>query len=212
MYDDMKLTLLLLFNFTLSYSQIVSVAYDANKVELFYKKGNSIQSTVSENNLVFAMNGGMYYEDYSPMGLFVQRGKVVKQMNNRKASTNFYTSPGVFYIKDGRGYVCSRENYPGGAYYATQSGPILLTDGKINPKFSKTGNTNIRNGVGILPDGRVVFAISKGAVSFYELSEYFKDLGCTDAIFMDGCISSMYWNGEMVQYDGNYGVIIGVRK
>jgi uncharacterized protein YigE (DUF2233 family) len=213
------LLFLSIFNFSLSYSQYVSTTVDPKKsdIQLFWQKENSInrvRNSVEDQGkeLVVAMNAGMYYEDYSPMGLYVQKGKIIKNLNLKKGKTNFYTSPGVFYLKDRKAYICRSIDYPGGAYLATQSGPILLTDGKINPIFSKTGNKNIRNGIGILPDGRVVFAISKGLVSFYDFASYFKDQGCTSALFMDGCISAMYLNGEMTQGDGYFGVIIGVIK
>jgi uncharacterized protein YigE (DUF2233 family) len=89
-----------------------------------------------------------------------------------------------------------------------------LVDGKIHSSFKQgSSNLNIRNGVGILPDGRVVFAMSKAGVSFYDFAEYFKNLGCRDALYLDGFVSRTYCTEKnWMQTDGNFGVIIGVTE
>ena len=48
------------------------------------------------------------------------------------------------------------------------------------------------NGVGILPDGKVVFAMSKTEVNFYNFADYFKKLGCKNALYLDGFVSRTY--------------------
>ena len=55
--------------------------------------------------------------------------------------------------------------------YATQSGPLLVIDGEIHDKFRYgSKNMNVRNGVGILPDGKLIFAISKEKINFYDFA------------------------------------------
>jgi uncharacterized protein YigE (DUF2233 family) len=98
--------------------------------------------------------------------------------------------------------------------YATQSGPMLIIDGQIHPAF-KAGSTNvnIRNGVGILPDGRVIFAMSKTAVNFYDFANYFKSLDCKNALYLDGVVSRTYLpERNWIQTDGDFGVIIGITE
>ncbi|PTT72029.1 phosphodiester glycosidase family protein, partial [Chryseobacterium sp. HMWF001] len=96
--------------------------------------------------------------------------------------------------------------------YATQSGPILLIDGKINPIFKKDSkNINIRNGVGILNDGNIVLIMSKKEVNFYNFASVFKESGCTKALYLDGFVSRTYCpEQKWTQEDGNFGVMIGV--
>jgi uncharacterized protein YigE (DUF2233 family) len=91
---------------------------------------------------------------------------------------------------------------------------MLLINGEINPHFTKGSvNTNIRNGVGILPNHKVVFAISKELVNFYDFAEYFKNLGCKNALFLDGGISAMYLpEKNWEQLTGDFGVMIGITK
>lgn len=89
---------------------------------------------------------------------------------------------------------------------------MLLINGKIHSAFKK-GSTNfhIRNGVGILPDNRVIFAMSKSKVNFYDFALYFKSLGCKNALYLDGYVSQTYLpEKNWIQTDGNFGVIIGV--
>jgi uncharacterized protein YigE (DUF2233 family) len=98
--------------------------------------------------------------------------------------------------------------------YATQSGPMLLTNGKIHPEFREgSTNLNIRNGVGILPNNKLVFAMSKKEINFYDFAKYFQDLGCKNALFLDGFVSRTYLpEKNWIQTDGNLGVMIGVTE
>lgn len=96
--------------------------------------------------------------------------------------------------------------------YATQSGPLLLVAGQPNPLFMPNStNVVVRNGVGLRPDGRVVFAMSRGPVNFYDFATYFQRRGCREALYLDGFVSRLYcpalgWR----QTDGDFGVIMGI--
>jgi uncharacterized protein YigE (DUF2233 family) len=78
---------------------------------------------------------------------------------------------------------------------ATQSGPMLVIDGELHPRFLPDGTSrNIRNGVGTSADGtRAVFAISNDAVNFHSFGRLFRDeLGLPNALFFDGKVSRLY--------------------
>ncbi len=169
-----------------------------------------------QRKLVFAMNAGMYMEDRRPLGLFVQDGKVIRGLNTRQGYGNFYMQPnGVFYItNDNIAGICVTADYKNKSKikYATQSGPMVVTNGKINTAFKEgSANLNVRNGVGILPDGRAVFVMSKKEMNLYDFAAYFKSLGCKNALFLDGFVSRTYLpEQKWVQTDGDFGVIVGV--
>jgi len=78
---------------------------------------------------------------------------------------------------------------------ATQSGPMLVINGRVHPRFAR-GSTSLkaRNGVGVRADGKVIFAISQGEVSFDAFARLFRDrLNCPNALFLDGgSASSLY--------------------
>ena len=150
--------------------------------------------------LLLATNGGMFHKTRQPVGLYVEKGKVVSPLDSRKNGYgNFYLLPnGVFFIKNnGQTGVCATEEYARNRQqvsYATQSGPMLLINGEIHPKFNpNSSNFHIRSGVGINRQGQVVFAISKEPVTFYEFAVMFRDqFGCKNALYLDGGISKMY--------------------
>lgn len=178
----------------------------------------NLKNWIEQKNttLEFAMNGGMYKKDNSPQGLYVEKQKVLVPLDTTNASGNFYLKPnGVFYLTTQKtAVICTTEKFKNDKQiqYATQSGPMLVIDGKIHPDFKEgSRNLNIRNGVGILPDGNVVFVLSKKEVNFYDFANYFKSLGCKNALYLDGFVSRAYLPSEnWIQTNGNFGVLFAV--
>lgn len=171
--------------------------------------------TKKNKKLVFAMNGGMYKQDNSPQGLYIEHNKTLSPLDTTSGNGNFYLKPnGIFYLtNDNTAYITTTANFPNtkNVLYATQSGPMLLINGEIHPAFIKgSTNLNIRNGVGILPHNKVIFAISKSEINFYDFAYYFKTMGCTNALYLDGYVSRTYLpEKKWIQNDGDFGVIIG---
>jgi uncharacterized protein YigE (DUF2233 family) len=169
-------------------------------------------------NLLFAMNGGMYDTENKPLGLFIENGETKTKLNTAKGNGNFYLVPnGVFYLtNDKKPVICSTPDFKnnGKISYATQSGPLLVINGVIHPAFTKgSANLNIRNGVGILPNNELIFAMSKQKINFYDFANYFKEKGCKYALYLDGFVSRAYLPQQnWVQTDGDFGVIIGVTE
>ena len=148
--------------------------------------------------LRFAMNAGMFEEDLSPVGLFIEDSKRVQRANTSDGASNFHMKPnGVFWIGDKVAGVVETSRYladPPPTRFATQSGPMLVIDGRIHPKILPTGvSEKIRNGVCVRDGTNVIFAISDGEVTFHAFARLFKDgLNCTNALFLDGSLSSLY--------------------
>jgi uncharacterized protein YigE (DUF2233 family) len=157
--------------------------------------------------LTFAMNGGMFDDKLKPIGLYIETGETKKKANRKNGYGNFHLKPnGVFFWGHGKAAVAETESYLKAGHqpeFATQSGPMLVVNGKIHPKFSETGTSaKIRNGVGVTADGTVVFALSEWPVTFYEFAVLFRDeLKTPNALFLDGTISSLY-STEMSRNDG----------
>ena len=78
-------------------------------------------------------------------------------------------------------------------------------DDSINNAFTKGSlNTNIRSGVGIMPNGNPVFIICTG-INFYDFAALFKNkFGCRSALFLDGAISEMFVGLRQQQKLGDY--------
>jgi uncharacterized protein YigE (DUF2233 family) len=151
-----------------------------------------------DEQLAFAMNAGMYREDYSPLGLLVMNGRELHRLNLASGFGNFYLKPnGVFALSASGARIIESLEYRSlqdPAILATQSGPLLLHDGQINPGLSPNGSSRlIRNGVGVVTADEVVFAISEEPINFYEFALLFRDrFKCRDALYLDGNVSSLY--------------------
>ena len=148
--------------------------------------------------VAFAMNAGMYDEDGRPIGLAIVEGKQKHAINRRKGGGNFHLMPnGVFQVhKDGRAEVVTSARWKPSpsVRLATQSGPMLVIDGKLHPAFDRDGTSRyIRNGVGIGPQGQPLFVISDGPVSLGKFGRLYRDeLKARNALFFDGAVSSLW--------------------
>jgi uncharacterized protein YigE (DUF2233 family) len=185
-------------------------SYDvrSDQLRLFWRNADgtpyggfdSLASSLKRNGqtLAFAMNGGMYHADSSPVGLYIEEGHQIVPANTRSGAGNFHLKPnGVFYFGHGSAGVMETERFLKAGLkveYATQSGPMLVISGSIHPKIEATGTSEkIRNGVGVRDGHIVLFAISDEPVTFYKFASLFRDtLKCPDALFLDGSISSLY--------------------
>ena len=148
--------------------------------------------------LRFAMNAGMFGDDLAPVGLYIEDGKRRARADTRAGPSNFHLLPnGVFWIGDGVAGVEETSRYLAGpppTRFATQSGPMLVIDGRIHPKILPTGTSEkIRNGVCVRDGTTAIFAIAEEPVTFYAFALLFRDgLGCANALFLDGSVSSLY--------------------
>lgn len=187
---------------------VCKIMGEQENIRLFYKDkvtGDNYRNFTTlekalardELQLKFAMNGGMYHSDMSPVGLYIEDGVEVTPLNVNEGWGNFHLLPnGVFYLVGSKAYVKSAEDYKLQSIkvdYATQSGPMLVIDGTLHPRFLPDSHSlKIRNGVGVDDSGNVYFAISKGKVRFYDFATLFRDaLKAPNALYLDGTISSV---------------------
>ncbi|MEZ5776777.1 MAG: phosphodiester glycosidase family protein [Paracoccaceae bacterium] len=148
---------------------------------------------------IFAMNAGMYHPDRRPVGLYLENGMQESQLVTSAGPGNFGLVPnGVFCIGAGRFALIESlafDRDPPECSYATQSGPLLVIDGALHPRFLPDSDSRyVRNGVGVSADGkRALFVISDGAVNFDTFARVFRDaLHLPDALYFDGNISRLY--------------------
>jgi uncharacterized protein YigE (DUF2233 family) len=175
-------------------------------------------------SLQFAINGGMYQDDFRPVGLYIENGRELVPANTASRSgspsqiPNFYKKPnGVFYVGNKKAGVLETGRFVAlrpKVDFATQSGPMLVIDGSIHPAFIvNSADRKPRDGVGVSSPTKVHFVVSMGWVSFYEFARFFRDgLGCGNALFLDGGVASGLYAPELGRNDppahGGYGPII----
>ena len=176
----------------------------------------------SEQTLNFAMNAGMYNENYAPIGYTVIEDKELRALNIKEGGGNFHLLPNgvMWWDKSGKVQITEsntldKQLKSGTAqpWYATQSGPMLVINNEIHPQFNPDSTSiKLRNGAGICSDGSLQFVNSEEPVSFYQFATLFKDdLNCPNALFLDGGIASALYAPTIDKHDKKeMGVMIGL--
>jgi len=149
-------------------------------------------------DLAIAMNGGMYHPDRRPVGLYVENGRELSKLVLSDGPGNFGLLPnGVFCLADRGARIIESRAFARerpGCDFATQSGPLLVEDGRLHERFLPDSTSLfLRNGVGVRPDGKLVLAISDAPLNFHRFARLFRDrLGTPDALYIDGRVSRLY--------------------
>jgi uncharacterized protein YigE (DUF2233 family) len=205
-------------------SGLIKMYWKDDAGNIFGSLGNLKNYTLQKGDeLLYACNGGMYMQNQAPLGYYIEDGKTLQKINTKTGSGNFYLKPkGVFYVDAENTASVQSIETAADRYslqtkkikYLTQSGPMLIHNNKINTLFTQgSSNINVRNGVGILPNGNAYFAMSTYPVSFYDFAKHFKDKGCSQALYFDGFVSRSYCPQlNYSQLDGNFGVMVAVVK
>ncbi len=192
---------------------VVRVDLEQATLRLYWMKddGKRIGSLVNLKKLIeqrgetmlFATNAGIFRPGFIPGGLHIEDGRELTALNLRDGQGNFHLKPnGVFYIGEDGAHAVSSEAYAPSAddlLLATQSGPMLVIDGSIHPAFQEDSqHRRVRSGVGVQSPKVVYFVLSRDLITFHQLARFFRDeLGCRDALYLDGDISSFYVPGKI---------------
>jgi uncharacterized protein YigE (DUF2233 family) len=180
---------------------------------------SALRRNVEEDGfeLLMGMNAGMYTPARSPVGLLIVLGRELAPIERRSGEGNFYWMPnGVFAIGgDSRSTIEPAKSFatepPGAVAFATQSGPLLFwLDGVHEAVRPDATHRNVRNAVGV-SETSTVFVISRDRVTFHELAQALRELGCTRALYLDGGVSRMYAPElERFDEDGDFGPMIAI--
>jgi uncharacterized protein YigE (DUF2233 family) len=177
--------------------------------------------TAKGQRLLAVMNAGIFDTASQPLGLHIERGQILRRLNSRRSGYgNFYLQPnGVFYLEKTASGTRARlqttiafeRDHPSirelgsntQILEATQSGPMLVVDGKLNTAFkADSANRLIRNAIGVPSrstgaSSRVVLVLTETPVNFHTLARFMRDqLECKDALYLDGNISNLYVPGS----------------
>lgn len=193
-----------------------------------YRNFSRLASALQQSgkSLILAFNAGMYETDFAPIGLYVENGKVLRSVKTpdppkgKGPVANFFKKPnGVFFLNEKEAAIVPTRTYlkmQPKARLATQSGPMLVIDGRINPIFIQgSSDRTHRSGVGICEGNLIRFAISMGSVNFHDFARLFRDhLHCRNALFLDGGGGAGFYSPALQRNDfswhGGYGPMFGL--
>ena len=164
-----------------------------------YRSFAALERAVVATTIAFAVNAGMFGEDGKPIGYYVEDSNRLKTLNRADGGGNFHLKPnGVFFGTGGKWRVLPSDKFFSDIgdrpAFGTQSGPMLVIDGKLHPEFAEEGPSKlIRNGVGVDAAGRAHFVIADAPVSFGRFARYFRDeLKTPNALYLDGSVSALW--------------------
>src|SRR5262245_4881658 len=190
---------------------IVRVDLKAALIKMLWKNSagspyGSLGAAYSQagGDLLAVTNAGIYSANHAPEGLHIEGGSTLSPLNLNNGGGNFYWRPnGVFYIADdGAGIMESEKfdsiNKRGGVREATQSGPMLVIDGEVNPELKPDSKSlYARNGIGVKSADEVYILVSEDEVSLHDFASVFANqLQCRNALYLDGCVSQLYLPGR----------------
>lgn len=185
-----------------------------------YRSLGVFAETRDAARIAFAINAGMFDDNGRPKGYFVENAERLQTLDTSDGTGEFYSKPnGVFFGSDGKWEVRTTDDFLANIserpQFGTQSGPMLVIDGKLHPDISHDGDTRfVRNGVGIDDRGRAHFVISNAPISFGKLARFYRDeLAVRNALYLDGNVSAL-WNPATDRLDSGapIGPIIVVEK
>lgn len=160
---------------------------------------DAIQAAQPHCRIDFAMNAGMFHADFSPVGLYIENQHMKKPLNTaQQGHGNFLIQPnGVLYWDQDKAHIATTQDYQKRLVkplFATQSGPMLVVNGKLNQNFIQGSESKkIRNGVGVA-NGQLWFVLAEDPINFYDFAEFFRgQLNIQQALYLDGgSVPSLY--------------------
>jgi uncharacterized protein YigE (DUF2233 family) len=207
----------ILFSLLMYGEVVIGQYFDPGKIRMFWLDHEGHPLLTFDNvrkqdpDLAFLTNGGKFNSRHEPIGLYIENGK---QLQSFKVEQNSKRLPamqgdGVFYIKSGKAFIeILKPNLQiADMTFALQSSPILVINGKLNPKLSIKDRVLMRNGVGITKEGKVYFACMESSERSF--ANHFIESGCTQALQLDGEVSRVWHKNIKEKVYGRFGVMIG---
>jgi uncharacterized protein YigE (DUF2233 family) len=198
---------------TTSHAQV----FTADRIRMYWKDSSGMPFMTFERlrkehpEAKFIINAGHFTHDFKPDGLYIENSQQlspVKEILNPKINLEtmpmgvFYISPQGAFIKPLRGKFNQKD-----VTFAIQSSPMMVINGRINPALPR-GRHRLRSGVGILPDGKVYFALLDMELRLF--AKHFLDKGCAQALCLNGEVSDVWTDGQSRKKYSRFGPMIVV--
>lgn len=170
-----------------------------------YTRLSPLQSALASagKTVLVLMNAGIYSANQQPAGLHIEQGQQLKSLNTQSGKGNFHLMPnGVFLINEKNQpsitttAAYQRYHASGSIRLATQSGPMLVIDGKVNAQFIRNSQSlYMRNAVCITSAQQLYFVATQQPINLYDFATVLRQNDCDNALYLDGSISKLYIDG-----------------
>lgn len=175
------------------------------------------------NKVVYAQNGDFYsyrVANNKRTGIIIRNGEIIYSKTNSDSVLALPSLDNAAFFPDGNMKVyesyehTAQEYIDMGATQVLSFGPILLRDGVINPDmYTNFTHLEPRSAIGIIEPGHYIGMLVEGRTDFSDgcglkfMAETLCDLGCTDALNLDGGgTSAMVFMGQSVELGSGQGV------
>jgi exopolysaccharide biosynthesis protein len=175
------------------------------------------------NKVVYAQNGDFYsyrVANDKRTGIIIRNGEIIYSKTNTDPVLALPSLDTAAFFPDGdmkvyESYEHTAQEYIDmGAAEVLSFGPILLRDGVINPDmYTNFTHQEPRSAIGIIEPGHYIGMLVEGRTDFSDgcglkfMAETLYDLGCTDALNLDGGgTSAMVFMGQSVELGSGQGV------
>lgn len=152
------------------------------------QKRLKIKDLTMKSGATFGINANFFDEFDNPLGLIISNGN---QLNKMHSTGSVLT--GVFFLKNNFPQIVHRKNFNNiSVEEAIQSGPRLLYNYKRINGLRNRERISRRSGICTFANYDIAFFISDrlGGISLERLQNALIDVGCKDAINLDGGPSS----------------------
>lgn len=181
------------------------------------------EDMAASHKVVYAQNGDFYsyrVANGKRTGIIIRNGEIIHSKTYSKSVLALPSLDTVAFFPNGDMKVfeswehTAKEYLEMGATDVLSFGPILVRDSVINPvMFTNFTHEEPRSAIGIISPGHYIGMLVEGRTEFSEgcglkfLAETLHDLGCTDAINLDGGgTAAMVFMGESVELGNGKGV------
>ena len=181
-----------------------------------------------DHKVVYAQSGDFYsyrVANGKRTGVIIRNGEIIYSKTYSKPILALPSLDTAAFFPDGGMKVfesyehTAKEYIKMGATDVLSFGPILVRDSVINPvMYTNFTHEEPRSAIGIISPGHYIGMLVEGRTEFSEgcglkfLAETLYDLGCTDALNLDGGgTAAMVFMGESVELGSGEGVLENAR-
>lgn len=158
----------------------------------------TVKELAQNSKAILGINGGFFSPEQKSIGLLMRSGKKLNPLH----LTPWWA---VFYVLEQKAAIVPPKAFQNDSKIemALQVGPRLVINNRLAPLKPSLAR---RSGIGIRSDGKILMAITENVeLPIQEFAKLFQQLGCENALNLDGGGSSqlyIHWKGFHLDLPG----------